>query len=160
MRFLFIHSTLGSRPPHHPLQMLGPVLRALDRQTPTSAQPPPPRRLPPGKIRPRGRFQGGVPVRSGLCGFGSAGWGSSGGHPGVRAAERAPLVLRPIAAPRGGSRAWRQGRAGGARRPQKCGLSPPPAATPPPAPAACARVSVCLSSLSTSVGISSQEVRE
>lgn len=162
MRFLFTHSKLGSRPPHHPLQMLGPVLRALDRQTPTAAQPPPPRRWPPGTIRPRSRFQGGRPRPLPPLGLRERrlGSGSSAEHRGLRAAERAPLVLGPVAASRGGSRAGRRGRAGGARRPQKRGLPPPPEATPPPAPAACARVSVCLSSLSTSVGISSQEVRE
>lgn len=160
MRFIFIcgHAWIHADP--LPLQLPGPALRGSgppcpkSRTTTASAAPaslhnPAPQALP-----------GGVPTPCSPEGFGSA-------RPGTGAALETPASRPPNARPRparkrpgGRERAGRRGPARGARRPQKCGLPPPPAATPPPAPTACARVSVCLSSISTSVGISSQEVRE
>lgn len=158
MKFIFKHGRVVSTPTQQPLQVLGPVLggsgqadcslhaaasapqASRDNLTPQALQRPSPEAPALGASEaPPGR-------------------GSSAGDFDVQAADRALPVLRPAAAQRDGCPAGLRGP--GAGRPQKCGLPPPTAATPPPAPAACTRVSVCLSALSTSVGISSQEVRE
>lgn len=84
------------------------------------------------------------------------------GHVGTESVSGGLQLFGPALGPLGASRG-RHGRRrapGSGRRVGARGLPPPPAATPPPAPAARARGSVRLSVLSTSVGISSQEVRE
>lgn len=155
MRFIFIEGMLGSTPTRHPLQMLGPVLGGSGPQESSSHTPPRSRRPLPGAIWPGWRFRGRPrPLQS--RGSGS---GSSAGDPGVRAPERAPRSP-PRGGPGGREPSWAAGPSRGRTAAPRARASPTPGGDPPPAPAACARVSVCLSSRSTSVGISSQEVRE
>lgn len=161
MRFIFVAGRLGCMPTPHRRELLGPAFQDSGPPAPTPVQRLPPACLPAWTIWALGRFLGtshsfqpsGSPERLAR----SREPPPRAGHRGARQPKRAP---RPEEADRGGSPAAPPGRARGAGRQHECGLSPPPAATPPPAPAACAPVSVCRSSLSTSVGISSQEVRE
>ena len=159
MRFIFTHSMLGSVPgPIMPSRCLGLSLGALDRHGGSH----------------RGRRLCAVPSRD------DSATGASRGHLGPlqpsgpqecrrgresptdtrepRPCTRAPL-LRPAAVPRGRRGARQRGRAGGARSPRSAGF-PHPRRRPHLPPPRRARLcpSVCL--LSTSVGISSQEVRE
>lgn len=139
MRFIFIHSMLGPMPTHHPLQMLGPVLRGSG---PLNSGQPHGRRLRAsrfsGRLGPAGACRGRPRplLPSGL----------RERRRGARASR--PPSARPSPAPRSGSggarRARRRGRAGVARPPGVRAF-PTPGGDPtsrPRALSACVRLSV------------------
>lgn len=140
MRFIFIHSMLGPTPTHHPLQMLGPVLRGSG---PLNSGQPHGRRLRAsrfsGRLGPAGACRGRPRplLPSGLR-------ERRRGAPASR-----PPSARPSPAPRSGSggarRARRRGRAGVARPHRSAGFPHPrrrPHLPPPRLERVCP--SVCL----------------
>lgn len=142
------HAWLCART-HYALQMLGPVFRGSGPPRGQPQGPPPLRGSFPGRLGHR-RFPG---ASRSAAAFGTSGVptgeGEPHGHSGAPALHARPS-LAPRSGPEGQARSPPARPGGGRTVPQERGLPPPPAATPPPAPAACAPVSVCLSSLDVS----------
>lgn len=145
MRFIFIQGMLSSTPTHHPLQVLGPVLRGSGPPESNSPTPPPPRRLLPGAIGPRWRFRGRPwPLQPSGLRERRPGSRSSAGDSGVRASDRAPRSP-PRSGPEGREPSGAAGPNRGRTAAPEVRASPTPGGDPTSRPRgvrACVRLSV------------------